>query len=466
MTLLTASYRSLQHPLVPYHHSLLVQARMTPTLLGRPADFSLNAPTIRQFANGLTVVAEQVPVEAVNLSLWLDVGSAVECDELLGTAHFLEHMIFKGSDRLPTGEFERRIEARGAMTNAATSQDYTHYYLTCAPKDLGQLAPLQMDVVLNPRIANDAFERERPVILEEIHRSDDNPRRRVSQRTLELAFDRLPYRRSVLGTTAEITALQPQQMRDFHRTWYQPQSLTVSVVGNLPVDDLIATVTDSFAKVSQDNWPVACSLPPRPFPEPEAPFAEVVRRDYTDESLQQARLMAIWRVPGLANIEETYALDVLATILGQGRTGRLIRQLREERGLVSRVGAGNLSYRFQGLFQVAAQLPEENLEVVEAAILEQIQRLQTELVDASDIDRVCKQVANRFVFGNERPSDRANLYGYFQTLVGDLDPALTYPQTIRALTPEDLRQAAQQYLSPQSVGIVTVRPGARPERIG
>ncbi|HBE34761.1 MAG TPA: peptidase M16, partial [Cyanobacteria bacterium UBA11369] len=141
---------------------------MTSTLLKTPP---LNAPTIRRLDNGLTIVAEQMPVEAVNLSLWLNVGSAVESDEINGMAHFLEHMIFKGTERLASGEFERLVEERGAVTNAATSQDYTHYYITAAPQDFAKLAPLQMDVVLNPSIPDEAFERERFVVLEEIRRS-------------------------------------------------------------------------------------------------------------------------------------------------------------------------------------------------------------------------------------------------------------------------------------------------------
>ena len=112
-----------------------------------------NAPTIHRLANGLTIVAEQIPVEAVNLSLWLGVGSAIETNEINGIAHFLEHMIFKGTTRLESGEFEKRIEQRGAATNAATSQDYTHYYITTAPQDFAELAPLQVEVVLNAAIS-------------------------------------------------------------------------------------------------------------------------------------------------------------------------------------------------------------------------------------------------------------------------------------------------------------------------
>ncbi|MGB3237688.1 MAG: pitrilysin family protein [Geitlerinemataceae cyanobacterium] len=429
--------------------------------LSRSSASSLNSPTIQHFPQGFTIIAEQIPVDAVNLSLWANVGSAVEPDRINGMAHFLEHMVFKGTERLEIGEFERSIEERGAVTNAATSQDYTNFYITTAPKDFAELAPLQLDVVFNPRIDEDAFDREKSVVLEEIRRSADSPQRRSFQRAMQVAFEALPYRRPVLGSVEVIEALTAQQMRDFHGTWYQPGAITAVAVGNLPVEELIDTVASSFLDTAGDRFSTSApnfSIPQFHTPTPEPSFEEIVRREYVDESLQQARLVMMWRVPGMMQLEETYALDVLAAILGKGRTGRLIRQLREEEGLVSNVGAGNMSHRLQGIFQVSAQLPEENIEAVEANIVQHIRTLQTESVLEAEIARIRTQVANRFIFGNETPSARANLYGYFNSTVGDLNPAIDYPTIIQSLDLADLQQAAQEYLSPEAYGIVIIRP--------
>ncbi len=439
---------------------------MTSTLLKTPP---LNAPTIRTLPNGLTVVAEQMPVEAVNLNVWINVGSAVESDDINGMAHFLEHMVFKGTPRLQSGEFERLIEQRGAVTNAATSQDYTHYYITTAPQDFAQLAPLQLDVVLNASIPDDAFERERLVILEEIRRSDDNPQRRTFRRALETTFDRLPYRRQVLGASSVIEQLKAQQMRDFHGEWYQPKSITAVAVGNLPVEELIEIVVDGFAQAqtTPTNADIAESSLGNPqsqtqnrkSPQPEAPFQEIVRREYVDETLQQARLVMVWRVPGMTQLEQTYALDVLAVILGQGRMSRLVRDLREERQLVTHIGVSNMTQRLQGVFYISAQLPVDNLAEVEEAIAQHIRTFQTELVASSEIDRIRRQVANRFIFSNEKPSDRTSLYGYYYSQIGDLVPVLNYPERIQSLDAVDLQIAAQKYLSPEAYGIVTIQPG-------
>jgi zinc protease len=431
---------------------------MTFTLVESPAS-RLNTPTLCRLPNGLTIVAEQMPVEAVNLSLWLGIGSAVETDEINGMAHFLEHMIFKGTARLRSGEFEQLIEQRGAITNAATSQDYTHYYITTAPQDFAALAPHQIEVALNAAIPDDAFERERFVVLEEIRRSEDNPRRRTFYRSMEAAFDRLPYRRPVLGPASVIEQLKPQQMRDFHATWYRPQSMTAAVVGNLPVERLIEIVAEGFANTQSSAAP-----PPReaalelPNCSPEAPFTSIVRQEYEDDSLQQARLVMMWRVPGMADLQQTYALDVLSSILARGRTARLVRDLREERGLVSAISVSNMTYTQQGVFYITAQLPTENLATVEAAIAQQIRQLHQELVSESEIDRIRTLVANRYVFSNETPSDRASIYGYYQAVIGDLLPALDYPTRIQALSAEDLQRAAQQYLSPDAYSIVILKP--------
>jgi predicted Zn-dependent peptidase len=417
----------------------------------------LNAPTIHQLSNGLTIIAEQMPIEAINLNIWLQVGSALESDDINGMAHFLEHMVFKGTPRLESGAFERLIEERGAVTNAATSQEYTHYYITTAPKDFAELAPLQLDVVLNPSIPDGAFERERLVVLEEIRRAEDNPGRRTFYRAMETCFASLPYRRPVLGPGEVIEQLNPQQMRDFHGFWYQPQRMTAAVVGNLPAEELTDIVREAFSQLYQSDKPFQDTGSEREA-EPEAAFGEIIRREYVDESLQQARLVMMWLVPGMLELSETHPLDVLAAILGQGKMSRLFRDLREDRGLVSQIGASNLTQGIQGVFHISAQLPPENIGEVERAIADHLRSIQRESVAKHELARIRTQVVNRFIFANERPSDRANLYGYYYSQMGDLEPAFSYPSLIQSLTTEDIHSAACRYLSPDAYAMVVMKP--------
>ncbi|RMF28123.1 MAG: insulinase family protein [Cyanobacteria bacterium J083] len=417
-----------------------------------------NLPQIYQLDSGLTIIAQQTPVAAVNLNLWLQVGSYLESDQINGMAHFLEHMVFKGTKKLKPGEFERLIEARGAITNAATSQDYTHYYITTAPQDFPELAPLLLDLVMNPSITESAFAQEKLVVLEEIRRSQDNPSRRIFNRTLESCFCNSPYRRPVLGTQAIIASLTHQQMRDFHNFWYQPSSMTAAVVGNLPAQQLIEIVAEAFtANYCPDKLKIP--LVSRPHLPPLDSWQTVVRQVYTDDSLQEARLVMTWRVPGLNCLTQTHCLDILAVILGQGKLSRLCRDLREERRLVTSISASNMTHLWQGLFYVSARLPSANLERVERIIVEHIEQIGQELISAKTINRICTQVANRFIFVNEKPSAIASLYGYYYSQLQTIEPALNYPSFIQAVTAADLQQTALRYLTPNAYSAIAALPG-------
>lgn len=409
-------------------------------------------PLVHRRADGFTIVAERMPVEAVCFDLWTGVGSRVEPDPINGVAHFLEHMIFKGSASLRPGEFEQRVEACGAITNAATSQDYTHYFFTSAPTDFADLVPLQLEVALQPALPEAEFERERRVVLEEIRRADDNPQRRAYQWMVEQLLDDLPYRRPVLGPSEAIARLELAWMQDFHRHWYRPEHLTAVVVGNLPEEQMIATV--------ERHLPIwdAGSTSTLPSLTPEEPLAAIRRQHQQDPTLQEARLYLSWRVPGLDRLEETDSLDVLASVLGSGRSSRLVQELREDRGWVTGISASNSVFAAQGLFTIAVRLPVEHLEAVETVILEHLRRLQESPVRPEELERVRTQVANRFIFGNERPADRASLYGYYQALLGDLEPAFEYPERVRSLSPEQVRQAAARYLPTDAYAALVITP--------
>ncbi|AFY70111.1 processing peptidase [Thalassoporum mexicanum PCC 7367] len=431
----------------------------------------IEPPSVHVLAHGVTVVAQQVPIDAVNLTVWLDVGSAIETDAINGMAHFLEHMIFKGTQRQRVGEFEAAIEARGGRTNASTSQDYTNYYITVAPENFTDLAPLLLDLVLNAEIPDAEFMRERDVVLEEIRRSEDNVNRRIHRYTREMVYEKLPYRRAVLGPAEVVADLSADQMRQFHRFWYTPEHMTIVVVGNLSVSQMLETVVqaigDRFASDRNPHNSTEIGLnrnnanamqPKQKTWQAELPFNSIVRQEVIDPKLQQARLLLNWRVPGLQQLEQTYALYVLAEILGSGRTSRLVKDLREHKKLVNRISAGKSAQQWQGTFRVVAHLAAENLAIVEQEIRTHIARLHDELVSPVELAKIRTRVANRFVFSNESPKQRSGMYGFYHRVVGQLDLASSYPQIIGTITAQQLQQAAQTYLNPDACGILTVVP--------
>ncbi len=416
-----------------------------------------STPTEHLLPNGVKIIAEQVPIDAVNLSIWVNVGSSVESDDINGMAHFLEHMVFKGSDRLNLGEFEQAIESHGGNTNAATSQDYTHFYINVAPQDFAKLAPLQLDIVLKSSIPDNEFQRERHVVLEEIRRSEDNPDRRIYRHISELAYGQLPYSRPVLGPVEVISQVTSEQMRDFHRQWYAPQNMTIAVVGNLPVSEMIGVIEKYFQEYFADAKAIADPPTQKQFA-PLPAFTEIVRREVTDSSLKQARLSMTWRVSGLQELEETYPLSILANVLGSGRTSRMVQDLRENQRICDRISVSNSAMRWQGTFQVFAKLNVENVDAVEQSIREHIRRLHDTFVTDEELAKIRTQVSNRFIFGNESPRERAGIYGYYDRIVGSLDHALNYPDRIKSITKEDIQAAVRKYLNPDAYGILIVKP--------
>jgi predicted Zn-dependent peptidase len=276
---------------------------------------------------------------------------------------------------------------------------------------------------------------------------------------MKLGFERLPYCRPVLGPAEVVEGLTAEQMRQFHTQWYQPRSMTAAVIGNLPAEKLVQIVANGFEEAIAHR-PFEISPLPSTLPDYglEPPFERIVRQDLVDDGLQQARLVMMWRVPGIADLDQTYAFDILASILGRGRTARLIRDLREERRLVSRMAVSNLSYYHQGLFYISVELPAENLEIVEEAIAQHIADLHNNPATDSELQRVRTLVANRFVFANESPSDRSGLYGFYHVMTGGLDAAIRYPEHIQSVQVDDLKATAQKFLSPSAYGVLTMRP--------
>ncbi|MCS7292910.1 MAG: pitrilysin family protein [Gloeomargarita sp. SKYBB_i_bin120] len=409
-------------------------------------------PTIQVLPNGVTVIAQRLPGATVNFSLWVGCGSQHETDDQNGMAHFLEHMVFKGNDRIPLGHFEQRVERVGGMTNAATSQEYTHFFVTTAPQDFPDVAPLLVDLVLRPGLAAEEFDRERQVVLEEIRRAQDMPQRRLMQRVLSLGFAGLPYARPVLGPAEVVAQLTPEAMRRFHQQWYSPERLTAVVVGDLAVENLLEVVVPCLTP-----WRTHDPAPQCVFPTPVCPL---VHDEEMVDDVEQARLVLSWPVPGLRDFQTVCALDALAMVLGQGRTSRLVWELRYERGWVTGITVQNMSFVHQGLFWIGVQAPVQHIPAVTEVIREHLARLATELICPEELALLRRRVTSRFIFANETPAERAGLYGYYQTVLGDISLGLGYPGTVASLQASVLQQVAQTYLVPERMSRVVMRPRA------
>ncbi|NER98769.1 MAG: insulinase family protein [Symploca sp. SIO1B1] len=406
---------------------------------------------IFRLSNGLTVIHQHLPATPVVIAdVWVRAGAIAEPGEWSGIAHFLEHMIFKGTPTLAPGEFDWLIESRGGATNAATSHDYAHFYITTAAQYLGETLPHLADLLLHAAIPDDEFVRERDVVLEEIRGSYDNPDWLGFQALNQSIYQHHSYGRPVLGTEEHLRSQSPQQMRHFHQHYYQPENMTVVIVGGIDQESTLNLVNSSF-----EQFAPAVDLP-KVATTAEPPITLVRRQELCIPRLEQARLLMGWIGPGVEQLSDAYGLDLLSVLLADGRSSRLVRELREEEQLVYDISSSFSLQKDSSLFTINACLEPQYLEQVEELICAHLRQLQTTPISLRELQRCQRLLCNDYIFSTESASQLAGLYGYYNT-IATAELAVSYPDKILNLKPLDLMHLTQQYLSPDHYAVTLLR---------
>jgi len=440
--------------LKPLQHSVQPSDSPLDNPLGNPLGNPTNGASITRLPNGLTVIHQQMRSPAVTIDVWVDAGAGKEPTEWSGMAHFLEHMVFKGTQRLQPGEFDLAIESQGGVSNAATSHDYAHYYVTIAAEAVAETLPYLAELVLGAAIPETEFDAERNVVLEEIRQANDDPDGVGYQVLCELLYAPHAYGRPVLGTPESLKTFSPEKMRQFHQAHYQPENMTVAIAGNLSGEKAIALIQDAF---SQFPRPAACPSPDHPAQRKPLPKLAHKRKTLRLEYLEQCRLTLAWVGPGIDQLAAAAHMDLISTVLGGGRSSRLVRELREEKQLVQEVDVDFSLQRDCGELSLSLWLDESNLEAVEEIVRDRITALSTELIHPTELTRAKRLLLNDYAFSTETPSQIAGLYGYYATLAS---PSLVsaYPQNLESATAKAIQQTAQKYLDPAHYTAVILKP--------
>jgi zinc protease len=413
------------------------------------ANFAAN---IFQLSNGLTVIHQYLTATPVVVAdIWVKAGAIAEPEKWSGMAHFLEHMIFKGSPNVAVGEFDWTIENTGSVANAATSYDYAHFYLTAAAPHLSKTLPCLADILLRASIPDEEFIRERDVVLEELYASHDDPDFVGFQALCQNTYRYHPYGRSILGEKQLLLEHTPNQMRCFHRTHYQPENMTVVIVGGIEQETALSLINETFS-----NFSVRSECP-TVVVEAEPPAIAISRQELQLPRIEQARLFMAWVCPGSANLTEVIALDLIALILSGGRSSGLVRELREERQLVLDIDSDISLQKDSSLFTVNAWLETEHLTEVEGIICDRLYQLQSTEIPEIAIARAKRQLINDYIFSTETPSQLAGLYGYYHTVATAQQSAL-YPQIVNQMQAEQLSAIASRYLSPERYAVTVLKP--------
>jgi zinc protease len=421
--------------------------------------------SIFKLDSGLTLIHQEIPTTPVVVAdVWVSAGSIFEPSSWFGMAHFLEHMIFKGTANIPAGEFDYNIENQGGVSNAATSYDYAHYSITSTSSYLHSCFPQLAEMLLNAAIPDDELERERDVVLEEIRSYNDDPDWVGYQHLVQSIYQQHPYGRSILGSETDIEQHSSSQMRCFHRTYYRPENMTVVIVGGIPVAPALELVKNTFKSQNSqqsssnnknDNHKSFNSLPREKIVEPF--IAGIRRQEINLPRLENARLMMAWTGPGVDGLTTACGLDLLSVLLAEGRTSRLVKDLREEQQLVRYVCCNFSLQKESSLFTLTSILEPENLERVEAIIKRHLQDIISNGISEQELRRAQRLLCNDFAFSTETPNQLAGLYGYYNT-VSKVELAVTYPEQILSFNTQELQKIAQEYLSPHQYAVTTLKP--------
>jgi len=401
--------------------------------------------------NGIPVIIqEHRAADVAALQLWVRAGARDEAQDELGLAHYLEHMLFKGTATRPPGFVEREVEAVGGRINAGTSWDYTFYHTVVPARNAAGAIEMLADVAVNASLEERLLEAEKQVVLEEMRLNEDNPRRFLVQQLFASAFEGHPYGRPVIGTSDLVRGLSRETLVGFYRRHYAPELFALVVVGAVKPEEVLRVARRTLGVLPRTG---AGRLPPALPPGPRRVRSETTRPG------TQAYLGMAWVAPRLDHAD-TPALDLLMSILGRTKASRLVASLRERQGLVSSIASRLNAMEGVGLVMITAQLEPEQLARAEAEILAEIQRVRDNGVTAIELKRAITAAEVDHEFSTETAEGRARAWGQAET-IWRLEEEILYLERVRTVTAAQIQSVARRYLDPERYVRVALLPPAR-----
>jgi zinc protease len=417
---------------------------------GRAAD-TVVAATLDNGLRVLLLEDHRSPI--VTVQMWYRVGSRNEQRGATGIAHFLEHLMFRGTAKYGPGVFARLVERNGGQDNAFTSQDVTSYYVNLAADRLDLVLDLESDRMHNLQLDPKIITSEREVVIEERRtRTEDDPGGALGEEVSALAFRAHPYGQPIIGWMLDIKRITPEEIRAFYKTYYVPNNAILVVAGDFKAAEVMTKVKAAFGPIPRGAAP-----PPVLAVEPPQ---NGERRVIVQKPAELPIVYIGYPVPHHTSADAP-ALEVLSVVLAGGRSSRLYRDLVHERQLALEAG-GDYSYFSidPSLFWFwATPLPGQTAEKLEKELLGEMQRLTREPVSDVELTRAKNQIEAGFVFQDDSIHRRASLLARFE-LIGGYAKKDKYLDLIRAVTAADLQRVASAYFQDEkkNVGILLPKP--------
>jgi len=389
-------------------------------------------------SNGLVLLTKEMHTSPIVTSMiWYRVGSRNESIGQTGKSHFLEHMLFKGTDRFKKGEIDRITLKKGGANNAFTSHDFTAYYFNFASDRWEIALDIEADRMVNCTFQPEEFEAEKKVVIEELKTGLDSPWGLLHQETDACAYKIHPYRNPIVGWLQDVERASAEEQQAYYRKYYHPNNAALVLVGDFNTDHVTELVRQKFEEIKPGPEP-----PRMPLEEPHQ-FGE--RRLTVRWRSKIPRLIMAYHAPPIAH-EHSYALQLLGVILSEGKTSRFYQRLVEREQSVTFATADYGESHDSSLFHIRAEArtghsPEE----IEASIHDELEQIVTTGVTAAEVERAKHQIEAHFILSRERTLDQAILFGQIET-IGELGYIDSYLSRIAAVRAEDVSTVCRDYL--------------------
>ena len=414
-----------------------------------------------QLSNGLKlIVREDHRAPTVAHMVWYRAGSMDEINGRTGVAHVLEHMMFKGTDKVKSGEFSRLVAAVGGRENAFTSRDYTAYFQQVEKSKLDEVIKLEADRMSNLNFDDAEFLKEIQVVMEERRlRTEDNPSSLLNESLMATAYMSSPYRHPVVGWMNDLQNMKASDARDWYRAWYKPNNATVVITGDVDAKKVLAIVEKYYGAVAAQELPAR-----KPQVEPTQKGMKQVQVKAAADSAQLAMAWKVPRLePGKLDDPEPYALELLTAVLDGYDNARLNRVLVKQEKVVNDVGVGyDIVSRGPELFLISATMAKgKTVSQAEASIRKALNELKQKGILESELKRIkvrilSDQIYKRdSIFGQAMEIGSTEMAGFSWK---DIDYMLERMQTI---TPEQVQAVAKKYLIDEGLTIAVLDPQAR-----
>jgi zinc protease len=389
--------------------------------------------------NGLTILTREAHTSpTVSSMVWYGVGSRNEQAGETGRSHFLEHMLFKGTERFRKGEIDLLTMKNGGSNNAFTSYDFTAYYFSFAADRWEIGIDIEADRMTHTLFDPAEFDAEKQVVIEELKAGLDQPWGLLMQQLNATAFQRHPYRNPVIGWLPDVEAATVEGMKAYYRQHYHPANATVVLVGDFETDRVLEKVSKAFAAIPSGLW--------APDPTTEEPVQDAERRFELEWRSEVPRLAIAFHTPGIGH-RDSYALQVLAVVLAEGKASRLYQRVVERERATNFITAEYAESRDNTLFYVRGEARGDvPPAAIEASIDDELERIADAGVTPAELRRAQHQIEAHFVFSMERSLDQAMLFGQIETL-DRLEYIDQYLPSIHAVDPAEVARVCGQYLT-------------------